>query len=256
MTSIHNIVKAPEGTKMWLLHLGNLEADEGWVLRGVSLFRKTLQNPLQEKKNKQASIPSGCLLCKNKSKEKEKAIRHIPSTTHLILFRTKTHSHLLQPMLNSTKQGSTTTHSNPNAPRSRLKLAMISILIDHPSAGLLLYETGAGKDYPETVGPPANDIFARVDHDPNEFDLDKAIKKCGRDIRDVKGVIMGHMHLDHAGGLEHFEGTDVPVYVHERELKHAWFSVVTKSDLGTSIVSHASFNGFCGADKSPTATVL
>ncbi len=58
------------------------------------------------------------------------------------------------------------------------------------------------------------------------------IKACGHDIKDVKAVIFGHLHLDHAGGLEHFRGTDVPIYVHETELKHAFWAVATKGDLG------------------------
>lgn len=32
-------------------------------------------------------------------------------------------------------------------------------------------------------------------------ELPAAIKKTGHDIKDVKHVIMGHLHLDHAGGL-------------------------------------------------------
>jgi len=56
----------------------------------------------------------------------------------------------------------------------------------------------------------------------------------GNDIKDVKAVIMGHMHLDHAGGLEHFRGSDVPIYIHEIELKHAFFAVASKSDFGSS----------------------
>lgn len=43
---------------------------------------------------------------------------------------------------------------------------------------------------------------------------------------------MGHLHLDHAGGLENFKGTDVPIHVHEKELKHAYYSVATKTDIG------------------------
>ena len=149
---------------------------------------------------------------------------------------------------------------------------MISVLIDHPTEGLLLYETGAGKDYPEVWqvstsllrhqhtarhkvppscrasknqtaqsqepgqltaarGQPLNDIFARVKYRP-EQELDATIAACGRNIKDVKGVIMGHLHLDHASGLGHFAGTDVPIYVHEAELKHAFYSVATKSDIG------------------------
>lgn len=108
----------------------------------------------------------------------------------------------------------------------------MSILISHPQEGLILYEAGAGKDYPEVWGPPLNDIFARVDH-KEDYELDVAIAKTGNNIKDVKAVIMGHLHLDHAGGLEHFRDTGVPIYVHELELKHAFYSVATKFDLGT-----------------------
>lgn len=80
--------------------------------------------------------------------------------------------------------------------------------------------------------PPANDIFAQVDFIAEEHDLDKAIAKTGHDIKDVKAVVIGHLHLDHGGGLDHFFGTNVPIYVHEQELKHAFYAVATGSDYG------------------------
>lgn len=43
-------------------------------------------------------------------------------------------------------------------------------------------------------------------------------------------VFQSHLHLDHAGGLNEFAGTDVPVFVHERELKHAYFGAKTGTD--------------------------
>lgn len=43
---------------------------------------------------------------------------------------------------------------------------------------------------------------------------------------------MGHLHLDHAGGLENFVDSGVPIYVHEEEFKHACWAVATKADLG------------------------
>lgn len=49
--------------------------------------------------------------------------------------------------------------SNPNPPHVRKELAMIAVLIEHPTEGCLLYETGSGKDYPEVWGAPINDIF-------------------------------------------------------------------------------------------------
>jgi glyoxylase-like metal-dependent hydrolase (beta-lactamase superfamily II) len=108
---------------------------------------------------------------------------------------------------------------------------MVSVLIEHPVDGLILFETGSGKDYPEIWGAPINDIFARVDYSEDQ-ELDVQIKKTGHDIKDVKMVVIGHLHLDHAGGLEYFRNTSVPIYVHEKELKHAFYSVATKSDLG------------------------
>ena len=91
---------------------------------------------------------------------------------------------------------------------TRRKGVIISVLIEHPTEGLLLFETGGGENYPEVWGAPLNDIFARVDYS-EEFELATQIKKTGHDIKDVKAVIMGHLHLDHAGGLEHFKGTEV-----------------------------------------------
>lgn len=110
-------------------------------------------------------------------------------------------------------------------------MVMISVLISHPTEGLLLYETGAGRDYPDVWGPQLSDVFARV-HYSQDHELDAAIAKTGHSIKDVKGVILGHLHLDHAGGLEHFRGTNVPIYVHEKELKNAFYSVASKTDLG------------------------
>ncbi|OAL52689.1 Metallo-hydrolase/oxidoreductase [Pyrenochaeta sp. DS3sAY3a] len=118
---------------------------------------------------------------------------------------------------------------------------MVAALISHPTEGLILFEAGAGKDYPEVWGPQLNDIFAREDY-VEDHELDAAIRKTGNDIKDVKAVIMGHLHLDHAGGLEHFKGTDVPIYTHELELKHAFYSVATKTDLGVYLPSYLQYN--------------
>lgn len=93
--------------------------------------------------------------------------------------------------------------------------------------------------------------------------LPNAIKATGNDIKDVKAIIMGHLHADHAGGLEHFLGTNVPskihppsvviwsisanltqlattVYVHEEEFKHATWSVATKTDNAVYLASYLS----------------
>ncbi|CAG7970236.1 unnamed protein product [Penicillium salamii] len=43
---------------------------------------------------------------------------------------------------------------------------------------------------------------------------------------------MSHLHLDHAGGLEHFFGTNTEIWCHEDELKNAFWSSATGHDDG------------------------
>ena len=131
--------------------------------------------------------------------------------------------------------------SNPNPTNQRRRLVMLAYLIEHPTEGLILYETGAGEDYPEIVGPPVQDVFSRVDYDKS-MNLDAQIALTGHKIEDVKMVIIGHLHLDHSGGLEHFKGKNVPVYVHELELKYAFYSVATKTDVGVYLPHYLTFD--------------
>ena len=87
-------------------------------------------------------------------------------------------------------------------------------------------------------------VFAQVDCSGDE-ELDAQIRKTSHDIKDVKAVVMGYLHLNHARSLENFKGTQVPIYVHEEELKHPFYSVATKSDLGRiySITLHSISTG-------------
>lgn len=91
-------------------------------------------------------------------------------------------------------------------------------------------------------GAPLTDIFARTGY-TDDMKLPNAIKATGNDIKDVKAVLFGHLHLDHAGGLEHFIGTDVPIYVHEEEFKHACWAVGTQADLGVYLGDYMNLGG-------------
>jgi glyoxylase-like metal-dependent hydrolase (beta-lactamase superfamily II) len=45
--------------------------------------------------------------------------------------------------------------------------------------------------------------------------------------------IIGHLHLDHAGGLDiFFDRKDVEIWVHDKELRSAFWSVATGADAG------------------------
>ena len=74
--------------------------------------------------------------------------------------------------------------------------------------------------------PPATDAFPMTTYDERHH-LDVALNDAGYELSDLQAIVVGHMHLDHAGGLEKFVGTDVPVYVHELEMKEQWYQVAS-----------------------------
>ena len=99
-----------------------------------------------------------------------------------------------------------------------------NLLIDHPE-GVLLWDTGSHPDAGKGHWPaPQYEAFEH--YDAEEYPLDESLEGVGYGIEDVDFVLQTHLHLDHAGGLEYFAGTDVPIYVHEAELKHAYYNAV------------------------------
>jgi len=135
-----------------------------------------------------------------------------------------------------TRGGNTSTASNPNPENRRRKLVVMAALIEMPGQdGLILFETGCGEGMDNTWGDVLQDVFAP---DPRPLSQDTTlpaqIAKTGHDISEVKTVIMGHLHLDHAGGLDTYfkDRSDVTIYVHEEELKHSYWAIATKHDAG------------------------
>lgn len=133
------------------------------------------------------------------------------------------------------------TRSDPNPDAMRGEGLVYNLIIDHPEA-TVLWDSGshpdAGEGYwPETI----YDAFTHVDAAPLENDLDEA----GYDLADIDVVFQTHLHFDHAGGLHNFAGTDVPVVVHEEELKHAYYAAVTNrygATMGHSTYLKADFD--------------
>ncbi|QLG50351.1 N-acyl homoserine lactonase family protein [Natrinema halophilum] len=118
------------------------------------------------------------------------------------------------------------TADEPNPQTVMGESPVYNIVIDHPD-GLVLWDTGSHPDAADGHWP--DELYAAFEHTglrPLEDDLADA----GYDVSDIDFVIQSHLHLDHAGGLYAFEGTDTPVYVHEEELKYAYYSA--KTDAG------------------------
>jgi glyoxylase-like metal-dependent hydrolase (beta-lactamase superfamily II) len=133
------------------------------------------------------------------------------------------------------------TLSNPSPGAARRKVAIIGSLIDHPKAGPILFDTGAAPDAKDSWPPPVFELFA-ITHYGDENRLDNAIAPAGIGLADIKAVVLSHLHLDHAGGLDFFRGTNVPIYVHGDELRNAFYAVATGEDFGAYLPNYLDFS--------------
>ncbi|WP_246999128.1 N-acyl homoserine lactonase family protein [Halosolutus gelatinilyticus] len=118
------------------------------------------------------------------------------------------------------------TAADPNPDTAMVDGPVYNLVIDHPE-GTILWDTGSHPDADSGHWPA--ELYAAFEHTglrPIEDDLDDA----GYDVADIDYVIQTHLHLDHAGGLYAFEGTETPIFVHEAELKYAYYSA--KTDAG------------------------
>ena len=97
------------------------------------------------------------------------------------------------------------THSNPSPETLRRDFQMIGALIDHPKHGVILYDVGPAPNWEELWPDPVKEVFGITRYE-EENRLDKQLQKAGYGLKDVSAIIISHMHLDHAGGLEFFRG--------------------------------------------------
>jgi len=120
------------------------------------------------------------------------------------------------------------TRSEPSPELRREYFPVWNLVIDHPEA-TVLWDTGS---HPEAGdGYWDDELFDAFAHeDAAERNLSTALEEVGFAVDDIDAVVQSHLHVDHAGGLHNFEGTDVPVYVHRREIEHAYLSA--KTDAG------------------------
>lgn len=112
--------------------------------------------------------------------------------------------------------------NSPNQETHLIDNQVYNFVIDHPE-GTFLWDTGC---HPECAdGHWPDDLYdAFALQDPQEHTLEADLDEEGWDIDDIDAVFMSHLHVDHTGGLHHFHGTDVPIYVHAEELKWAYAS--------------------------------
>lgn len=107
----------------------------------------------------------------------------------------------------------------PADERNRIPLGMRCLLIEHPSAGPVLIDTGVGnKEDAKFL-----DIYGIENSVPGyRTMLEAALAAAGYAPADVRVVINSHLHFDHAGGNTALEdGQVVPSFPNARYLVHA-----------------------------------
>ncbi len=102
---------------------------------------------------------------------------------------------------------------------------MVALLIEHPTLGNILYDTGNSPFYNSVYGKAILETYPIT-----QFrSIEDALADAGLRPDDIDLLILSHLHFDHAGGLSYFAGTKAfgNIIVAESELKNAYFSVMT-----------------------------
>lgn len=110
-----------------------------------------------------------------------------------------------------------------------------AVLIQHPTLGNILYDTGNSPYNKWEYGSHVNEIYP-----VKEFiSIEDALASKGLSCSDIDLLILSHLHFDHAGGLKYFIGTKAikNVMVAEADLLNACKSVFTGEKHGAYIKS-------------------
>jgi glyoxylase-like metal-dependent hydrolase (beta-lactamase superfamily II) len=94
-------------------------------------------------------------------------------------------------------------------------------VVEHPE-GLIVVDTGETARATEAGYFPRWHPYFRLavrEWVTPDDEAGPAIRRLGLDPRDVRWVVMTHLHTDHAGGLEHFRGTEI--LIARTEFEHA-----------------------------------
>lgn len=114
---------------------------------------------------------------------------------------------------------------NQNPDIAYVEIPVISFVIDHPE-GTILWDTGSHHEAGEGHWPEeAWDAFHH--YNAAEHRLDDDLEEAGYSVEEIDYVFQSHLHIDHAGGLEFFDGTDTPIFAHKREIQWAYYCANT-----------------------------
>jgi N-acyl homoserine lactone hydrolase len=93
------------------------------------------------------------------------------------------------------------------SPRERIEIPIVAFLVEHPGVGAMLVDTGfhagvAAKPG-EAFGRAGGLIFKGLKMKPEQA-VPGQLRERGMDLRDIRVVVMTHLHSDHASGISQF----------------------------------------------------
>jgi N-acyl homoserine lactone hydrolase len=100
------------------------------------------------------------------------------------------------------------------------------VVIEHERHGVVLFDTGVNHRVADDEGaanqwgPGLRERYGATGF-TREHSVDAQLERLGYHCADVTTVVYSHLHIDHAGGMEHFPKA-LHVVQHE-ELRHAWW---------------------------------
>ena len=108
-------------------------------------------------------------------------------------------------------------------PRTWGEVPTHAVLIEHPEAGRILWDTGVPRDWEERWAPPGIHDYFPVANDPNakEGFLDFALDQLELVSTDIDILILSHLHIDHAANAMMFNNGKTRVIVSADELEGA-----------------------------------
>lgn len=107
----------------------------------------------------------------------------------------------------------------------KIQCLIPAILIQHPTLGNILYDTGCTPLY-STEHPK----IMLENYPVTEFiSIEQALAEKGLKPSDIDILILSHLHFDHSGGLKYFVGTKAikNVIISEADLKEAYYEVMS-----------------------------
>lgn len=110
------------------------------------------------------------------------------------------------------------------AENRRLQIPGYCVLIDHPTLGKVLWDTGIAYDKDVTWLDEMKALYKFQEF----YYLDEKLAELGLTVHDIDTVIVSHLHYDHSGNIKMFQNTKAGkngVIISEAEAKQAFVKV-------------------------------